>query len=101
MNRYHYMQTLLILLITLLPFNLPILVVWVRNLAVHWFVPFSSDHDVFAIAPFMIYVEYLTGNRKMLPRTCGSVYGCLGAFYYTTKKLIRMIVGFGAGVHMV
>ncbi|KAI9311433.1 PGAP1-like protein-domain-containing protein [Dichotomocladium elegans] len=70
-NRYHYMQSILLLLITLLPFNLPILVVWVRNLSVHWFVPFSSDHDVFAIAPFILYVELLTGNRRMLPRQQG------------------------------
>ncbi|KAI9484440.1 PGAP1-like protein-domain-containing protein [Zychaea mexicana] len=70
-NRYHYMQSLLLLMITLLPFNLPILVVWIRNLSVHWFVPFSSDHNVFAIAPFILYVELLTGSRKMLPRTQG------------------------------
>ena len=58
-------------MMTLLPFNLPILVVWIRNLSVHWFVPFSSDHNVFAIAPFILYVELLTGSRKMLPRTKG------------------------------
>lgn len=71
MNRYHYLQSLLILFITLLPFNLPILVVWIRNLSVHWLAPFSSDHNVFAIAPFMLYVELLTSTRKMLPQTQG------------------------------
>ncbi|KAI7858145.1 PGAP1-like protein-domain-containing protein [Circinella umbellata] len=70
-NRYYYIQSLLLLMMTLLPFNLPILVVWIRNLSVHWFVPFSSDHNIFAIAPFIIYVELLTGSRKMLPRTKG------------------------------
>ncbi|KAI8391121.1 PGAP1-like protein-domain-containing protein [Radiomyces spectabilis] len=67
-NRYHYMQSVLLLLITLLPFNLPILLVWIRNLAVHWYVPFSSDHNVLAIAPFMMYVEALISERNMLPR---------------------------------
>ncbi|OAD80621.1 hypothetical protein PHYBLDRAFT_10352, partial [Phycomyces blakesleeanus NRRL 1555(-)] len=68
LNRYNYMQSIMFLFITLLPFNLPILLVWIRNLSVHWFVPFSSDHSVMAIAPFMLYVELLTGNHKMLPR---------------------------------
>ncbi|EPB84720.1 hypothetical protein HMPREF1544_08519 [Mucor circinelloides 1006PhL] len=67
-NRYNFMLSILLLFFTLLPFNLPILLVWIRNISVHWFVPFSSDHSVMAIAPFMIYVEILTSNRKMLPR---------------------------------
>ncbi|KAH8552010.1 PGAP1-like protein-domain-containing protein [Umbelopsis sp. PMI_123] len=67
-NRYHYLQSILILLFTLLPLNVPVLMVWIRNLSVHWFVPFSSDHSVLAIAPFMIYVEMMTGTR-MLPRS--------------------------------
>jgi len=67
-NRYHYLQSVLILLFTLLPLNVPVLMVWIRNLSVHWFVPFSSDHSVLAVAPFMIYVEMMTGS-KMLPRS--------------------------------
>ncbi|CEI99970.1 hypothetical protein RMCBS344292_14042 [Rhizopus microsporus] len=67
-NRYHFMFSLLLLLFTLLPFNLPILLVWIRNISVHWFVPFSSDHSILAIAPIMIYTELLTSHRKMLPR---------------------------------
>ncbi|KAG0192309.1 GPI inositol deacylase [Apophysomyces sp. BC1034] len=68
LNRYYYMQSILVLFITLLPFTLPILLVWIRNLSVHWFVPFSSDHSVLAIAPFILYVEMLTSHRTMLPR---------------------------------
>ncbi|EIE85315.1 hypothetical protein RO3G_10025 [Rhizopus delemar RA 99-880] len=67
-NRYNFMFSILLLFFTLLPFNLPILLVWIRNISVHWFVPFSSDHSVLAIAPIMVYVEILTSNRKMLPR---------------------------------
>ncbi|KAI7903837.1 PGAP1-like protein-domain-containing protein [Cokeromyces recurvatus] len=67
-NRYNYMISILLLFFTLLPFNLPILLVWIRNISVHWFVPFSSDHSVMAIAPFIIYVEILTSQKRMLPR---------------------------------
>ncbi|KAJ8656765.1 hypothetical protein O0I10_007613 [Lichtheimia ornata] len=86
-NRYHYMQSLLLLFVTLLPFNLPILVVWIRNLSVHWFVPFSSDHNVFAIAPFILYVELLTGHRKMLPRH-------EGVWRWATRGLFCMVVAY-------
>ncbi|KAI8085116.1 PGAP1-like protein-domain-containing protein [Halteromyces radiatus] len=73
-NRYHYLQSILLLFITLLPFNAPILMVWIRNLSVHWFVPFSSDHSVLAIAPFMIYIEMLTNQKLMLPRMLSRIW---------------------------
>lgn len=56
-----------------LPINLPVLVVWIHNLAVHWLTPFSSHHNVLSIMPFILLVETLTGG-KMIPRlTTGSV----------------------------
>ncbi|CAG8433121.1 7786_t:CDS:2 [Ambispora gerdemannii] len=67
-DHYHYRQSILMLLFMLLPFNFPVLMVWIRNLSVHWFVPFSSDHNLFAIAPIIFYVEIITSG-KMLPRT--------------------------------
>lgn len=50
-----------------LPINIPVLVVWVHNLAVHWLTPFSSHHNVLSIMPFILLVETLTGG-KMIPR---------------------------------
>lgn len=85
-NRYYYLQSLLLLFITLLPFNAPILVVWIRNLSVHWFVPFSSDHSVIAIAPIMIYVEMLTNQKTILPRLT------LRIWHWITYTLIYIIV---------
>ncbi|KAI9304503.1 PGAP1-like protein-domain-containing protein [Cunninghamella echinulata] len=85
-NRYYYLQSLLLLFVTLLPFNAPILVVWIRNLSVHWFVPFSSDHSVLAIAPIMIYVEMLTNQKTILPRMT------LRIWHWSTYMLFYMIV---------
>ncbi|KAK9768014.1 GPI inositol deacylase [Basidiobolus ranarum] len=65
-DRYHYQSSMLMLMFTLLPYNIPVLIVWIRNLAAHWFTQAPADHSLFAIAPIMVYVE-MTIN-KMLPR---------------------------------
>lgn len=51
----------------ILPINLPTLVVWIHNLAVHWLTPFSSHHNVLSILPFVLLVETLS-TGKMVPR---------------------------------
>ncbi|KAH7128760.1 PGAP1-like protein-domain-containing protein [Dendryphion nanum] len=66
-NFYNYAHSILILMIWILPINLPVLVVWVRNLAVHWLTPFSSHHNILSITPFIILVETLSTGR-MVPR---------------------------------
>lgn len=66
-NFYNYVHSVLQLMLWILPINLPTLVVWVRNLAVQWFTPFSSHHNVLSILPFILLVETLTTGR-MVPR---------------------------------
>ena len=66
-NYYHYAHSILLLMLWILPINLPILAVWIRNLAVHWLTPFSSHHNVLSIMPFILLVENLT-TGKMVPR---------------------------------
>lgn len=64
---YNYAHAIFILMLWVLPINLPILVVWIRNLTVHWFTPFSSHHNVMSIMPFIVLVETFTAG-KMVPR---------------------------------
>ncbi|KAF4591523.1 GPI inositol-deacylase [Ophiocordyceps camponoti-floridani] len=66
-NFYHYAHSILLLMMWVLPINLPILAVWARNLAVHWLTPFPSHHNVFCIIPFMLLVENLTAG-SMVPQ---------------------------------
>lgn len=66
-NFYNYAHSILILMLCVLPINIPVLVVWVHNLAVHWLTPFSSHHNVLSIMPFILLVETLTSG-KMIPR---------------------------------
>ncbi|KAB2104747.1 GPI inositol-deacylase [Alternaria gaisen] len=66
-NFYNYAHSIFILMFWILPINLPVLVVWVRNLAVHWMTPFSSHHNILSIMPFILLVETLSTGR-MIPR---------------------------------
>ncbi|KAI9807690.1 MAG: GPI inositol deacylase [Sarcosagium campestre] len=66
-NFYNYAHSILIIMLWILPINVPVLVVWIHNLAVHWLTPFSSHHNVLSIMPFILLVETLTSGR-MIPR---------------------------------
>jgi glycosylphosphatidylinositol deacylase len=66
-NFYNYAHSILILMLWILPINLPVLVVWVRNLAIQWLTPFSSHHNIISITPFILLVETISTGR-MIPR---------------------------------
>lgn len=78
-DRYHYSFSVLFVLVTLLPINALILVVWVRNLAVGWLAPFSSDHNVLMVFGFLANVEALHSG-KMLQRSTGGRCGLFQSF---------------------
>ncbi|GAA5855735.1 hypothetical protein JCM8547_001663 [Rhodosporidiobolus lusitaniae] len=66
-TRYHYSFSILLVLVTLIPINALILVVWVRNLAVGWLAPFSSDHNVLLLVGFLANIEAVHGGRVLQP----------------------------------
>ncbi|KAL3418353.1 hypothetical protein PVAG01_10069 [Phlyctema vagabunda] len=80
-NFYNYVHSILILMLWILPINLPILVVWVHNLAVHWLTPFSSHHNVLSIMPFILLVETLTSG-KMVPRVTSGIRHFTSIFFF-------------------
>jgi glycosylphosphatidylinositol deacylase len=80
-NFYNYAHSILILMLWILPINLPVLVVWVRNLAVHWLTPFSSHHNILSIMPFILLVETLSTGR-MVPRAPPRVAMCTNGLLF-------------------
>lgn len=82
-NYYHYAHSVLLLMMWVLPVNLPILAVWVRNLAVHWLTPFSSHHNVLSIMPFILLVENLTTGR-MVPQIRSSLRHITSVLFFGT-----------------
>ncbi|KAL1305342.1 hypothetical protein AAFC00_002240 [Neodothiora populina] len=69
-NFYNYTHSLLVLMLWVLPINLPVLVVWIHNLAVHWLTPFSSHHNILSIMPYILVVETMSAGH-MIPRITG------------------------------
>ncbi|KAJ5603211.1 hypothetical protein N7537_006167 [Penicillium hordei] len=67
LNFDNYAHSILILMLWILPINVLVLLVWAHNLVVHWFMPFSSHHNVLSIMPFLILVETMTSGA-MIPR---------------------------------
>ncbi|THX83273.1 PGAP1-domain-containing protein [Aureobasidium pullulans] len=66
-NFYNYVHSLLVLMLWILPINLPVLVVWIHNLAVHWLTPFSSHHNILSIMPYILIVETMSTGH-IIPR---------------------------------
>ncbi|KAG9238871.1 GPI inositol-deacylase-like protein [Amylocarpus encephaloides] len=113
-NFYNYAHSVFILMLWILPINLPILVVWVHNLAVHWLTPFSSHHNVLSIMPFIVLVETLTSG-KMVPRVTSrlrhvtsflfffiavysAVYGV--SYAYMLHYIVNLIAAWLVAVHL-
>lgn len=69
-NFYNYTTSILVLMLWVLPINMPVLIVWIHNVAVHWLTPFSTHHNLLAVLPLVLLVEVMsTGN--MTPRVTG------------------------------
>ena len=81
-NFYNYCHSMLNLMLWLLPINIPVLLVWAHNLAVHWLTPFSSHHNVLSIMPYLILVETLTCG-KMIPRVTSRARYVVSILFFT------------------
>ncbi|PVH99739.1 GPI inositol-deacylase [Periconia macrospinosa] len=68
LNFSNYTHSLFLLMFWLLPINLPVLVVWIRNLTVHWLTPFSPHHNILSITPFVLLVVETHAAGRMIPR---------------------------------
>lgn len=56
-----------ILMLWLIPINVPVLVVWIHNISLKWRTPFSSHHNILAVLPIIILTQILN-QGYMIPR---------------------------------
>jgi glycosylphosphatidylinositol deacylase len=94
--------------------NLPILIVWIHNLAVQWLTPFSSHHNVLSIVPFILLVETMASGT-MIPRlpgrlryissllfmgiaACAAVWGV--SYAYMLHHLVNIVAAWLLAVHL-
>nr|8K9T_A Chain A, GPI inositol-deacylase,MCherry protein [synthetic construct] len=95
-NFHNYVHSIFILMLWILPINLPTLVVWMHNLSVHWLTPFTSHHNVFSIMPFILLVETHT-TGQMIPRTGGTGNGrCCVLLRHITSILLLSLALYAA-----
>lgn len=87
LKAYNLNFSLLVLMICVLPINIPILAVWIRNMSVQWFTPFSSHHNVLSIAPIILLVESLT-NGQMFPPISSYFESVLGLVFLAMATII-------------
>ncbi|KAG7661278.1 BST1 [[Candida] subhashii] len=63
---FNLQVSLLILMLWILPINVPIIIVFIHNQAVNWKTPFSSHHNLLSIIPIFVFV--LRNNFKKIPK---------------------------------
>ncbi|SCU78544.1 LADA_0A06150g1_1 [Lachancea dasiensis] len=56
-NVKNFNNSILMLMIFLVPINVPIVMVFMRNFAIRWETPFQSHHNVLAILPIILLIE--------------------------------------------
>lgn len=66
-NFKNFNLSLLILMLWLVPINVPVLVVWLHDISLKWRTPFSSHHNILAILP-IIYLVQALNQGFMVPR---------------------------------
>jgi GPI inositol-deacylase len=75
---------ILLLLTTLLPLAAPVLAVWVRTLLTAGFTtPFDGDHNLLAVAPFLLLVDFASWTHEPL----------LPVHPYAFSSLVPVLIG--------
>lgn len=66
-SQWSYHVSFLIMMLWVLPINIPVLVVFVHNLNVSWVTPFSSHHNFLAVAPILMLAELHSFYDDIIP----------------------------------
>lgn len=64
---WNFNVSMLIVMLWVLPINVPVLIVFVHNMALRWTTPFSSHHNFLAVAPILVLVELINFYTETSP----------------------------------
>lgn len=62
------MASIVLFMVTLIPFNAPVLAVWGRNVWADFRHPFPGDHDALRILPLLMLVSLIVSGRSPRPK---------------------------------
>lgn len=65
-NILNYQISILLLMLWILPVNVPILIVFIHNLTISWTTPFSSHHNILSILPILVMVQINNSSIRKL-----------------------------------
>lgn len=64
---WNYHVSFLMMMLWVLPINVPVLIVFVHNLNIQWSTPFSSHHNFMAVAPIVALCEVHSILPELMP----------------------------------
>lgn len=71
---FNYHVTFLMLMLWVLPINIPVLVVFIHNLNINWTTPFSSHHNFLAVAPILALAQIHNQSPATIPLPQGKSF---------------------------
>ncbi|KAH3668028.1 hypothetical protein OGAPHI_001782 [Ogataea philodendri] len=91
-NFRNFNFSLLMLMLWILPVNVPVLIVWIHNFSLRWATPFSSHHNFLAIISIVFLVQNnVAGN--IVPRPTSPVTIFVTKFLIAYFSLCSLIYG--------
>ncbi|KAG7927676.1 hypothetical protein KL925_002034 [Ogataea polymorpha] len=91
-NFRNFNFSLLVLMLWILPVNIPVLIVWIHNFSLRWATPFSSHHNFLAIISIVFLVQNnVAGN--IIPRPTSAVTVFVTKFVIIYFSLCSLIYG--------
>lgn len=66
-NACNYNISLMLLMLWVLPINIPVLIVFVHNFSINWTSPFSSHHNFLAVAPIVALAQLQSQYSEWVP----------------------------------
>ena len=95
-NFKNFQLSFTILMLWLIPINVPVLIVWIHDISLKWRTPFSSHHNILAVLPIIILIQMLNQgymisrpkNKFTYLTTVGFIsYFCIYSLLFGTRHL--------------
>ncbi|ODV84097.1 hypothetical protein CANARDRAFT_201741 [[Candida] arabinofermentans NRRL YB-2248] len=91
-NFKNFNFSMLVLMLWILPVNIPVLIVWVHNFSLRWATPFSSHHSFMAVISIVLLIQNnVAGN--MVSRPSGKVAAFVTKFILAYFSLYSLLYG--------
>lgn len=92
----NYHLSFLMMMLWVLPINVPVLIVFVHNLNINWTTPFSSHHNFMAVAPIVALSEVHSFFPDLMPFSLASSGATPQVGKYLHSRVSLAVLGYTA-----